>query len=674
MDLETNAEEEWLSLTEDGRNRVAIEGVRPEIDCGRFAIKRVVGDVVEVEADVFADGHDGIRRRLLYRHESEPEWREAPMEALGNDRWRGVFPVSVLGRYRYTVEGWVDRFRTWRGDLRKRIAAGQDVRVEALAGAQLVEEAAGRAEGADRDRLMEWAASLRAEMPAEQRNALALDDELAEVVSRYPDRSLATRYGKELAVVVDRERARFSAWYEVFPRSCAGEAGSHGTLRDCEGWLAYIAYMGFDVLYLPPIHPIGRTFRKGRNNAVTAEAGDPGSPWAIGSEEGGHKSVHPELGTLEDFRHLVEAARSYGIEVALDIALQCTPDHPYVREHPEWFRKRPDGTIQYAENPPKKYQDIYPLDFESENWEELWKELRSIFLFWIEQGVRIFRVDNPHTKAFPFWEWAIAGIKEQYPDVLFLSEAFTRPKVMARLAKLGFSQSYTYFTWRNTKEELTRYFEQLRETELQEYLRPNLWPNTPDILPEFLQTGGRPAFLIRLALAATLGASYGIYGPAYELCENAPREAGSEEYLHAEKYEIKQRDLNSEWSLKEFIARVNRIRKENAALQSDEGLHFHATDNPLLVCYSKAKVGADAVVVVVNLDPFHTQRGWVTLELERLGLDEGVAFQAHDLLSGARYLWQGRRSYVEMPPESTPVHILRFRKRVRTEKDFDYYL
>ncbi|MCZ2150473.1 MAG: alpha-1,4-glucan--maltose-1-phosphate maltosyltransferase [Bryobacterales bacterium] len=664
-----------MTLTEEGRNRVAIEGVRPEIDCGRFAIKRVIGDVVEVEADVFADGHDVIRCRVLYRHESEPEWREALMEAIGNDRWRGVFPVSVLGRYRYTVEGWVDRFLTWRGDLRKRIAAGQDVRVEALAGAELVEEAAGRAEGADRDRLMEWAAILRAEAAAEERNAPALDGELAEVVSRYPDRRLATRYGKELAMVVDPERARFSAWYEVFPRSCAREAGKHGTLRDCESWLPYIAYMGFDVLYLPPIHPIGRTFRKGRNNAVTAEPGDPGSPWAIGAEDGGHKSVHPELGTLEDFRHLVEAARSYGIEAALDIALQCTPDHPYVREHPEWFRKRVDGTIRYAENPPKKYQDIYPLDFESENREELWEELKSIFLFWTGQGVRIFRVDNPHTKAFPFWEWAITGIKEQYPDVLFLSEAFTRPKVMARLAKLGFSQSYTYFTWRNTKEELTRYFEQLRETELRECLRPNLWPNTPDILPEFLQTGGRPAFLIRLALAATLGASYGIYGPAYELCENTPREAGSEEYLHSEKYEIKQRDLNSEWSLKEFIARVNRIRKENAALQSDEGLHFHATDNPLLICYSKArKGGADAVVMVVNLDPFHTQRGWVTLELERLGLEEGVPFQAHDLLSGARYLWEGRRSFVEMSPESTPVHILRFRKRVRTEKDFDYYL
>jgi starch synthase (maltosyl-transferring) len=664
-----------LTLNGDGRNRVVIEGVRPEIDCGRFAIKRVIGDVVEVEADVFADGHDGIRCRLLYRHESEPEWREARMEALGNDRWRGVFPVSVLGRYRYTVEGWVDRFRTWRGDLRKRIAAGQDVKVEVLAGAQIVEEAAGRAQGADRDRLMEWAAGLRAETPAEQRNALALDDELAEVVSRYPDGSLASRYGKELAVVVDPERARFSAWYEVFPRSCAREAGKHGTLRDCEGWLPYIAYMGFDVLYLPPIHPIGRTFRKGRNNAVTAAPDDPGSPWAIGGEEGGHKSVHPELGTLEDFRHLVEAARSYGIEVALDIALQCTPDHPYVREHPEWFRKRPDGTIQYAENPPKKYQDIYPIDFESENWQELWKELKSIFLFWIEQGVHIFRVDNPHTKAFPFWEWAITGIKEQYPDVLFLSEAFTRPRVMARLAKLGFSQSYTYFTWRNTKEELTSYFEELRRTDLREYLRPNLWPNTPDILPEFLQTGGRPAFLIRLALAATLGASYGIYGPAYELCENTPREAGSEEYLHSEKYEIKQRDLNSEWSLKEFIARVNRIRKESAALQSDEGLHFHATDNPLLLCYSKArKGGEDAVVMVVNLDPLHTQRGWITLELERLGLEEAVPFQVHDLLSGARYLWQGRRNFVEMSPESTPVHILRFRKRIRTEKDFDYYL
>lgn len=662
-----------MSSTVHMRNRVVIEGVRPEIDCGRFPIKRVKGDVVEVEADVFADGHDDIRCCVLYRREGEREWKEVPMEAVGNDRWRGEFPVSE-GRYRYTLEGWVDHFGTWRRDLKKRIAAGQDGRVEALAGAELVEEAARRAEGADRERLTEWAAGLRAEAAGGSGSAKALDDEMAEVMSRYPDRRLATRYEKELPVVADRERARFSAWYEMFPRSCSPE-GRHGTLRDCESRLPYIAYMGFDVLYLPPIHPIGRMFRKGRNNAVRAEKGDPGSPWAIGAEEGGHKAVHPELGTIEDFRHLVEAARSYGIEVALDIALQCAPDHPYTREHPEWFRRRADGTIQYAENPPKKYQDIYPFDFESEDREELWKELKSIFLFWAEQGVRIFRVDNPHTKAFPFWEWVIAEIKDQYPEALFLAEAFTRPKVMARLAKLGFSQSYTYFTWRNTKEELTRYFEELRGTELREYLRPNLWPNTPDILPEFLQTGGRAAFLIRLTLAATLGASYGIYGPAYELCENAPLEAGSEEYLHSEKYEIKQRDLNSEWSLKEFIARVNRIRKENGALQRDEGLHFHATDNPLLLCYSKAlKGGRDAVVMVVNLDPFHTQRGWVTLELERLGIEEGVPFQAHDLLSGARYLWQGRRSFVELSPEPAPARILRLRKRARTEKDFDYYL
>ena len=421
---------------------------------------------------------------------------------------------------------------------------------------------------------------------------------------------------------MDREKARFSTWYEVFPRSCASELGRHGTLRDCEAMLPYIASMGFDVVYLPPIHPVGHTFRKGKNNSVTAEKDDVGSPWAIGSEDGGHTAIHPQLGTLEDFRHFVSVAKSQGLEVALDIAFQCTPDHPYVREHREWFRARPDGTIQYAENPPKKYQDIYPFDFDSSQWPALWAELKAIFLFWINQGIRIFRVDNPHTKPFSFWESVITEIKNQYPDVLFLAEAFTRPAVMNRLAKLGFSQSYTYFAWRNTRQELTEYFTELTTTEAREYFRPSLWPNTPDILPEFLQTGWRAGFMIRLILAATLGASYGIYGPAFELGENAPYQHGSEEYLNSEKYEVKHRDLNAPWSLRDFIARVNSIRKSNVALHSNHNLHFHETDNPSLICYSKSTGDlSNTIIVVVNLDPFHPQAGMVNLDLPPLGLD-----------------------------------------------------
>jgi starch synthase (maltosyl-transferring) len=611
----------------------------------------------------------------LHRHEGEAQWRDVPMVPLGNDRWRASFEVARVGRHFYTVEGWTDHFRTWRSDLVKRINAGQDVAVELLIGAGLIEGAANRAQGEDADRLRRWAGVLREEPSAKEREEAALDETLAQLALTYPDQSLGTRYERELVVTVDREKARFSTWYEVFPRSCAAEPGRHGTFRDCEAWLPYIAAMGFDVLYLPPIHPIGRTFRKGKNNAVTAAPDDVGSPWAIGASEGGHTAVHPQLGTLEDFRRLLASAREFGLEVALDIAFQCTPDHPWAQAHPDWFRKRPDGTIQYAENPPKKYQDIYPLDFESRDWPALWEELKGVMLFWIGQGVRIFRVDNPHTKAFPFWEWAIAGIKEKHPDVIFLAEAFTRPRVMYALAKLGFTQSYTYFTWRNTKYELTEYFRELTAGQPSEFFRANLWPNTPDILPEYLQVGGRPAFMVRLVLAATLGANYGIYGPAFELCENAPREPGSEEYLNSEKYEIRHRDRNAAWSLQEFIARVNRARRENPALQSDRSLRFHETDNPLLICYSKASEDRSNVIVcVVNLDAFHSQAGWVHLDLEELGLDPQHAFQAHDLLSEGRFLWQGPRNYVELTPETLPAHILRVRKRIRTERDFDYYL
>jgi starch synthase (maltosyl-transferring) len=661
---------------DEGRKRTVIEDIEPEIDGGRYPIKRTIGDRVVVEADVFADGHDALGCALLHRKEDATEWTEVSMNPLGNDRWRGEFPLAEIGRYSYTVEAWVDRFRTWRSDLIKRVRAGKATLVDYQIGALIIEDAAARASADDARQLRDWAASLRAGStePLEL-SELALDDEKALLISRHPDRRLSRRYPVELQVVVDRPKARFSTWYEFFPRSTSRESGRHGTLRDCESFLPYISSMGFDVVYLPPIHPIGHTARKGRNNATVAQPGDVGSPWAIGSEEGGHKSVHPDLGTIEDFRRLVAAAHKLGMEIALDVALQCSPDHPYVREHPEWFVRRPDGTIQYAENPPKKYEDIYPFNFETDSWRELWQELESIFLFWMEQGVRIFRVDNPHTKPFAFWEWVITDIKKHEPDVIFLSEAFTRPKVMARLAKLGFSQSYTYFTWRTTKYELTSYFTELTRTRLREFFRPNLWPNTPDILSEYLQNGGRPAFAARLVLAATLGASYGIYGPSYELFENTPREYGSEEYLDSEKYGIRRWAVDRPDSMKELIARVNQIRRDNPALARDSSLRFHRTDNDMLICYSKQdRDAANTIVTVVNLDPHHLQRGWIQLDLEPLGIDPERPYQAHELLSNARYHWQGPKNFVELDPRSVPAHIFRIRFKVRTERDFDYFI
>lgn len=660
----------------NGRCRAVISGVSPEIEGGRFPIKRIVNEHVTIEADIFADGHDALCAVLLYRHEAEKNWSEALMEPLASDRWRSRFEVTRLGPYRYTVLAWVDHFKSWQQDLAKKHKAKQEVTVELVAGARFLEEAARRAVGDGAAQLSAWAEVLadRGQAPLESRLELALSSRLAELMARFPDRRLATTYDKELRVVVDPELAEFGAWYELFPRSL-GKDGRHGTFKDIEEHLPRIADMGFDVLYLPPIHPIGRSFRKGKNNNPICQPGEPGSPWGIGAAEGGHKSIHPELGTLEDFRRLVNTAREMKIEIALDIAFQCSPDHPYVKEHPEWFRKRPDGSIQYAENPPKKYQDIYPFDFETAAWESLWRELKSIFEFWIEQGVTVFRVDNPHTKAFPFWEWCITELKQQHPQLIFLSEAFTRPKVMYRLAKLGFTQSYNYFPWRNTKQELTPYLTELTQTEVREYLRPNLWPNTPDILTQYLQYGGRPAFMVRHVLAATLGASYGIYGPAFELCVNQAREIGSEEYLDSEKYEIKAWDLSAPGNLNELIKRVNRIRRENPALRRNEGLRFHAVDNEQIIAYSKSTEDRDNIIlVVVNLDPHHLQRGWLELPIGKFDIPVTGSYQMHDLLTGARYLWQGTRNYVELDPKFSPAHVFRLRQRVRTERDFDYYL
>ena len=663
----------------DGRVRVVIERVLPTVDGGRFPIKRIVGDTVEVEADCFADGHDVVACALLWRQANAAQWRNVAMQALGNDRWRAAFTVDAIGLCQYSVCAWVDPFLSWRHDFARRVDF-EDVRIATLTGAALIEEAAQRAaSGSDFDVLRTWARELKqaAEGGAdtEALKQVGLDEARRAIALRHPDLRHAYTHPQTLGVIVERQRARFSAWYEFFPRSASDDEERHGTFADCESWLPYVQRMGFDVIYFPPIHPIGRSRRKGSNNTLNAQPGDVGSPWAIGAAEGGHDAILGELGTLDDFRRLVGRAAEHGLEIALDIAFQCAPDHPWVTEHPEWFRKRADGSIQYAENPPKKYQDIYPFDFESPQWREMWLALVGVIEFWVEQGVRILRVDNPHTKAFPFWEWAIARVRASHPDVIFLSEAFTRPKVMHRLAKVGFSQSYTYYTWRNTKYELTEYFTELTQGTGCEYFRPNVWPNTPDILPAALQHGGRAVFMARIAMAATLAGNYGIYGPAYELLEHRAMHSSSEEYLDSEKFQRHVWDRTRADSLADFIAVLNRARRENAALQSDAGLSFLAIDNDQLIAYAKATEDrANIIVCVVNLDPHNTQSGWVELDLAAFGLDAHQAYQMHDLISDAHFLWQGARNYVSLDPQRCPAHVMRLRTRLLRENDFDYFL
>ncbi|HET6575410.1 MAG TPA: alpha-1,4-glucan--maltose-1-phosphate maltosyltransferase [Fimbriiglobus sp.] len=653
-------------------SRVVIEAVEPEVGAGRFPIKRTVGEAVAVSADVYADGHEELA--VVVRHRpAGGEWAEVAMTPGYNDRWAASFPVASPGWHEYTVQAWIDRFASWRRDLGKKVEAGQDVTGDLLEGAELVRQTAGRLARAEADKLRTYADTLTRGEPSDRVRA-ALDPKLADVMARHADRSGGATYEPALRVWVDCELARFGAWYELFPRSCADEPGRHGTFRDVEKRLPYVADMGFDVLYLPPIHPIGRAFRKGANNSLTAGPDDPGSPWAIGGPEGGHKAVDPRLGTLADFDHLVKTAREYGIEIALDIAFQCSPDHPYVEEHPRWFRHRPDGTIKYAENPPKKYQDIYPLDFDCDDWRNLWAELRSVFLFWADRGVRVFRVDNPHTKPFRFWEWLIAGVQEKYPDAIFLSEAFTRPKVMRRLAALGFTQSYTYFTWRNTKHELTEYFTELTQTDVREYLRPNLFANTPDILNEYLQHGGPAAFRVRLVLAATLGASYGIYGPPFENCVGVPVRPGSEEYLDSEKYQLRHWDWDAPNPLRNLIARMNQIRRRNPALQSDHRLRFYPTDNDRLLFYGKTTADlANVVLVAVNLDPHHMQSGWVRLPPEEVGLRPHSSYEVEDLLTGVFFLWHGEVNFVSLHPGAT-AHVFRLWPRGRTERDSEQFV
>lgn len=671
MSPEARVQSNSAPFPSEGRCRVVIEAVSPRVVGEVFAVKRVVGEAVRVEADIFTDGHDLLSAVILHRRVGA-EWAETALSPLVNDRWSGDFTVVAEGAHEFKVAAWVDHFKTWRYEMTKRAAAGQDLSVEFLIGAQMIESAARHARSA-RGELMEFAERVgKSDADAGMRLEAAMDERLAALMfSEAPRRFVAESDGI-VPLWVDRVRARFSSWYELFPRS-AGDGRSHGTLRDVVGRLDRIASMGFDVLYLPPIHPIGLAFRKGKNNTLTPGPDDVGSPWAIGAAEGGHDAIHPKLGTEKDFAALVSEAGKRGIEIALDLALQCSPDHPYVKQHPEWFRKRPDGTIQYAENPPKKYQDIYPFDFECEQWQALWNEILRVVLLWVSRGVKIFRVDNPHTKPFGFWNWLIDRVKQDHPDVLFLAEAFTRPKVMHRLAKIGFTQSYTYFAWRNGPVDIREYFTELTQTGAVDYYRPNAWPNTPDILTEYLQHGGRGAFIVRAVLASTLCASWGVYGPAFELMEHKPFKPGSEEYLDSEKYQIRSWDLDRPDSLAPLLAKLNSVRRANPALQQDRTLRFHRCDNPALVCFSKS-ADENLIVVAANTDPHNSQWGTIDLDLRELGLPEDRPYQMHDQLTGARYRWQGWKNVVGLDPAVSPAHVFVVRKQERTESQFEHFL
>lgn len=644
----------------EGQKRVNIENINPQIDCGKYPIKRVVNERVQVEADIFTDGHDKVQALLLYRmiQKGKDKWQKSPMYFIGNDHWEGSFIPEQEGPYEYAIVAWVDHFSTWQEGLRKKFEDHQEVNTELLIGVELLEKAQHTAPASIQKKLKKATELLRSEKHEAKSVSFALSEGLSDLMYGRYEAHLFTQ-SKPLPLKVEPKLALFSAWYELFPRSTSSVEGQHGTFKDCERVLPEIARMGFDIIYLPPIHPIGRSHRKGRNNATTAQEGDPGSPWAIGAAEGGHKAIHPELGNFDDFASLVQKANELNLKIALDFAIQCSPDHPYVKAHPDWFKWRPDGTVQYAENPPKKYQDVLPVNFETEDWENLWKELKSIVDFWIGKGVRVFRVDNPHTKPFRFWQWLIQEVHAKHPDIIFLAEAFTRPRVMEKLAKVGFNQSYTYFTWRNSKDEFREYLTELTKTDRREYFRPNFWPNTPDILPISLEDKGEPAFLIRLFLAATLSSNYGIYGPIYELGLNKAY-PGKEEYIDSEKYEIKNWDWERDTKTKQLITLINQIRKENAALQSTWGITFHDTDNPNLMCYSKIDQDkGNKLLMIVSLDPSHTQSGWVKVPMQEFGLAGEEPYVLHDLISDQRYSWKGEWNYVELRPHEMPAHLFR---------------
>ncbi len=649
-----------------GHTRVSIDNVKPQIDCGNYFIKRTVDENIKVEADIFADGHDKVDAILLYREKSkgkgkEKKWQEVPMTFHINDHWTAKFKSNQTGYLEYTIEAWIDHFTTWQNGLKKKYEANQAIETELLIGAQMLEEAIARGNASQKKQLQKWVENLRNEdkdsIP--EKVELSLSEEVSKLMYQTRDRTKATQYDKVLEVLVERKRALFSAWYEFFPRSTSPNEGEHGTFKTSEQILPEIAKMGFDVIYLPPIHPIGRSHRKGVNNATEAQPGDPGSPWAIGAKEGGHKAVHPELGTLEDFESLVNRAKELGMEIALDFAIQMSPDHTYVKDHPQWFKWRPDGSVQYAENPPKKYQDVLPINFETADWENLWKELKSIIDYWIDKGVKIFRVDNPHTKSFIFWEWLIKEINKQHDDIIFLAEAFTRPRVMEKLGKIGFTQSYTYFTWRNTKEEFQEYLTELTKSQLRDFFRPNFWPNTPDILPVSLENKQEPSFIIRAILAGTLSSNWGMYGPLFEFGLNEAY-PGKEEYTRSEKYEVKHWDWSKKTRIKSIVTKVNEIRRENPALQSTWNIEFIDTDNDKIMAYSKVdQEETNKLLVVVSLDDQHSQTGWIKVPLKELGISPNESFTVHDLLNGSKYIWQNEWNYVALHPQGVPAHIFR---------------
>ncbi len=644
-------------------SRIIIESIRPQIDGGQFAIKRVPGDTVEVTAHIYADGHEVLRGVIRLRMPGKSSWIEIPLEEHPNDEWSGSFLVDQVGSYEYLVAAWIDRFAGWRRDTIKKVEAGQDVHSELLEGAELIRDASTRATGhLEEVTLRGLAETISSDRAQHERVEQAFREDLFDLMRRFGARSNLTESAPTLRVTVDPYLARFGAWYEMFPRSASNDPSRHGTFNDVIGLLPYVADMGFDILYLPPIHPIGTSYRKGPNNSLAARPGDLGSPWAIGAPEGGHKAILRDLGTPEDFRRLVAEAKKRGIQIALDIAFQCSPDHPYVKEHPDWFRHRPDGSIKYAENPPKKYQDIYPIDFEGEAWQGLYQELRDVFLHWVEQGVTVFRVDNPHTKPFRFWDWCIGEIKAKHPEVIFLSEAFTRPKLMKYLAKAGFTQSYTYFTWRNTKADLTEYLTELTLEECREYMRPNFFANTPDILHAYLQHGGRSAFLVRFVLAATLSPAYGIYGPPFELCVGTPVREGSEEYLDSEKYQQRHWNLDDPITIRETIARLNQTRRGHRALQELTNLEFFETNNDQVLYYGKATADrSDVFLVAVNLDPHQTQTARVSHPVEFLGVDPS-GYVVHDVLSDQQFYWTGSDNIVILDPNQCPAHVFHVRQ------------
>lgn len=659
----------------NGKQRVIIENVQPELNQGDFSVKRIVGDKVQVTADIFADGHDQVLANLLFRKKGEQKWQKTHMEFIVNDLWQGTFSVNEPGFYEYTLEAMIDHLSTWWKEIQKKAKNNHDIAVELKSGLSLLAKSVLKIKETDKKEVIQKIIVLIQRGDQQDRLLKLMEEHLdIDFLQNYSIPNHITRYPKILKVIVDRKRAGFSAWYEIFPRSCSTEPGRHGTFIDCLSWIPEIAQMGFNVLYFPPIHPIGITHRKGKNNTILANPDDPGSPWAIGNDSGGHTTIHPQLGNLFDFRQVIKKAHKYGMEIALDLAFQCSADHPYIKEHPEWFRWRAGGTIQYAENPPKKYEDIVPFNFETEHWKELWDELKNITLFWIKQGVKIFRVDNPHTKPFLFWKWLISLIQEEYPEVIFLSEAFTRPKVMYQLAKLGFTQSYTYFTWRNTKQELIDYLNELTQTPVKEYFRPNFWPNTPDILSEYLQADGRPAFLIRFILAATLSSNYGIYGPPYQRFINQAI-PGKEEYDHSEKYELKQwRAEEIEKSTLDYFSAINKIREENPEFHKIDNIRFLPVENNQLLYFGKFNdEGNNAILIIVNLDPNYTQSGWAKVPIHELGISPEQSFLVIDLLGGGQYIWQGEYNYVELNPHILPAHILKIKKYLKKENQFDYF-